>query len=251
MLKAVLVDDEPLSLDALELVLDRNEDVEVIGKYSDPVEALKNIEKLRPELVFLDIQMPEIDGLSAAREIINMGLDTHIIFATVFEQYALKAFDMDAADYVMKPFSESRIRLTVNRVIKRMQSRRIIECPMHTLVKENSTRNIMNKIPAWKENSIVLIDPEAIAYFSMNEKKVIVHTRENAYESKYSLAELEDRLESKGFLRCHKSFLVNTDYIDKIVPWFNSTYMIKLKHVTEQIPVSRHYTKQLKEILHI
>jgi len=251
MLKAVLVDDELLSLDALESVLDKNEDVEIIGKYTDPVEALESIKSLRPELVFLDIQMPELDGLSVAQEIINMGLDTHVIFVTVFDQYALKAFDMNAADYIVKPFSENRLRLTVSRIIKRVQNKQVSVCPMNSLIKHNLSRHIINKIPVWKENSIVLIDPEKITYFSMNEKKVIVHTKDNTYTSNSSLTELEKKLENEGFFRCHKSFLVNTDYIEKIVPWFNSTYMIRLKHSTEQISVSRYYTKQLKGILHI
>lgn len=251
MLKAVLVDDEPLSLDALEFVLDRNEEVEIIGKFTDPLKALENIRRLRPELVFLDIRMPELDGFSVAQEIMNMGLDTHIIFATVFEQYAAKAFDMDAADYVVKPFSENRLRTTVNRIIKRMGSEKAPECPINAMVKHNMSRYVINKIPVWKENSIVLLDPDAILYFSTDEKRVIVHTRDNTYESNSSLTELEEKLEHKGFFRCHKSFLVNTDHIEKIVPWFNSTYMIRLKPAAEQIPVSRYYTKQLKGILRI
>lgn len=251
MLKAVLVDDEPLSLEALEFVLDKNEDIEIIGKYKDPMEALENIKKSRPELVFLDIEMPDLDGLSAAREIINMGLDTYIVFTTGFEQYALKAFEVDAADYVVKPFSENRLRLTVNRIIKRIQNRQVSQCPINTFAKQNPSIQAIYKIPVWKENSIVLLDPESILFFSMNEKKVIVHTKNTTYESNSTLAELEEKLEDRGFFRCHKSFLVNLDYIARIIPWFNSTYMIKLKVETEQIPVSRYYTKKLKGILQI
>lgn len=249
MLKAVLVDDEPLSLDALEFVLDKNEDVKIIGKYTDPLKALEHIKKSKPELVFLDIKMPELDGFSAAQEIINMGLNTHIIFATVFEQYALKAFEIDAADYVVKPFSEKRLRLTVTRIVKRVQDRQVSACPVSALVKHNFFRQSINKIPVWKENGIVLLDPEAILYFTMDQKRVVAHGKGDTYKSNSSLAELEEKLKSKGFFRCHKSFLINTDHIDKIVPWFNSMYMIKLRQTTEQIPVSRYYTKKLKEML--
>lgn len=251
MLKAVLVDDELLSLDALEFILDKNEDVEIIGRYTNPLEALENIKKSRPDLVFLDVEMPELDGFSAAQEIINMRLDTNIIFATVFEQYALKAFEIDAADYVVKPFSENRLRLTVNRIIKRIQNRQVPKCPINDFVKHNVSRQIINKIPVWKENNIVLLDPETISYFTMNEKKVIVHTKDNTYESNSSLAELEEKLENRGFFRCHKSFLINTDYIAKIIPWFNSTFMIKLLQSNEQLPVSRFYAKKLKGMLRI
>lgn len=249
MLRAVLVDDEPLSLDALEFVLHKNEDIHVIGKYIDPLEALENIKKSRPELIFLDIAMPELDGFSAAQEIINMGFDTNIIFATVFEQHAVKAFEMDAADYVVKPFSENRLRLTVNRIIKRAQNRPAAECPVSTFVKHNLSKQITHKIPVWKENGILLLGPETILYFTMDEKKVIVHTKDDTYDSNSSLADLEERLESKGFFRCHKSFLVNMDYIAKIIPWSNATYLIRLKESNAQIPVSRYYTKKLKAML--
>jgi len=251
MLKAVLVDDEQLSLDALEFVLNKNEDVEVVGKYTDPLEALNNINKVKPELVFLDIEMPELDGFSVAQEIINMGIDTHIIFATVFEQHALRAFEIDAADYVVKPFLESRLRLTVNRIVKRIQTRQVPQSMLRDFVENNPSRQIINKIPVWKENSIVLLDPGKILYFTTDAKKVIVHMKDDTYESNSSLAELEKRLENKGFLRCHKSFLVNMDAIARIVPWFNSTYMIRLKGVPDAIPVSRYYTKKLKSTLSI
>jgi two-component system LytT family response regulator/two-component system response regulator LytT len=249
MLKAVLVDDEPLSLDALEFVLDRNEAIEIIGKYTDPSEALEKVKKSRPDVVFLDVEMPELDGFSAAQEIINMGLGTHIIFATVFEKYALKAFEMDAVDYVVKPFSENRINVTVDRIAKKVQNSQIAECPVNAFVKHNLSGRGINRIAVWRENSIVLLAPEAIIYFTMEEKKVAVHTKDDVYESGSSLAELEEKLENRGFFRCHKSFLINTEYIDKITPWFHSTYMIRLKGIPEQIPVSRYYTKTLKGLL--
>lgn len=250
MLKAVLVDDEPLSLDALEFFLDQNKNVKITGKYTDPLEALDRIKKTRPDLVFLDIEMPELDGFSAAREIINLGLDTHIIFATVFEQYAFKAFEIDAADYILKPFSDKRLRLTVDRIIKRRtETQPAFQCPVSAFVKQHLSRQVINKIPVWKENSIVLLDPETILYFTIDEKKVMVHLKDASYASSSTLAELEEKLESRGFFRCHKSFLINTDYIDRIIPWFNSTYMIRLKEASEQIPVSRSYTKKLKGML--
>jgi len=251
MLKAVLVDDEPLSLDALEFALDKHDEIEIIGKYTDPLEALVNIKKRKPELVFLDIEMPELDGFSAAEEIINMGLDTHIVFATVFQQYALKAFEINAADYIVKPFTETRLKLTVNRIIKNIQSRSSDVASVNTFVKNNLSSRSINKVAVWKENSIVLLDYERIMYFTMDGKRVTVHTKDGNYESSSTLAELEEKLINKGFFRCHKGYLINTDYIAKIIPWFNSTYMLKLKESTEQIPVSRYYAKKLKGLLSI
>ena len=251
MLRAVLVDDEPLSLNELEFALGQNEEIGIIGKYVDPLEALENIKKLKPELVFLDIEMPALDGFSAAQQIVDMGFDTQIIFASAFEQHAVKAFEMDAADYVIKPFSETRLRLTINRISKRINNRQVSQCPANEWIKYNSSQRFINKIPVWKENGIVLLDPETILYFTMDEKKVTVHLKDDSYESNSTLAELEQKLGDRGFFRCHKSFLINLDYIAKIIPWSNSTYLIRLKETTNQIPVSRYYSKKLKEMLSI
>lgn len=251
MLRAVLIDDEPLSLDALEFALDKNENIEIVGKYTNPVDSLKNMTKIKPDLVFLDIKMPELDGISVAREIIGMGLNTYIVFATVFEEYAIRAFEMDAADYIVKPFTESRLNATVSRIIKRMEGCLHPGPSVKDFIRHNLSKQPINKIAVWRENSIILLDPAIILYFSMGGKKVIVHTKDDAYESNSSLAELENRLEEKGFFRCHKSFLINTDHITRIIPWFHSTYVIKLKETAEQIPVSRYYTKKLKGILNI
>lgn len=251
MLKAVLVDDEPLSLDALANALAKNENVEIVGMYTDPLEALQRIKAAKPEVVFLDIEMPELDGFSAAQEVINMGFNTHIVFATVFEQYALKAFEINAADYVVKPFFANRLELTIDRILKKLENNRNFQREINAFVKYKLARQTIGKIAVWWENSILLLDPETIVYFTMNEKKVNVHTERGSYESSSSLAELEERLENKGFFRCHKSFLVNSNYIEKIIPWFNSTYMIKIKQSPEQIPVSRLYAKKLKGMLRI
>lgn len=251
MLRAVLVDDEPLSLEALEFALAKYEEIEIIGKFTDPLKALSNIKKSKPELVFLDIEMPEFDGFSAAREIISLGLGTHIVFATVYEQYALKAFEIDATDYVVKPFSETRLKITVNRILKRLETSQGNSPTVQALVQHNLSGQIINKIPVWSENSIVLLDPAMIQYFTLAEKKVMVHTLENTYESNSTLVELEKKLENKGFFRCHKSFLINTDYIEKIIPWVHSTYQIILKEKAGQIPVSRYYTKKLREMLNL
>ena len=125
--------------------------------------------------------MPELDGFSAAQEIIGMGLDTHIISATVFEQYALKAFEINAVDYLVKPFTENRVRLTVDRIVRRQQKGQVSECPANALVKHHLSRQGINKIPVWKENGIVLLNPELILYFATDQKKVVVHTKDDTY----------------------------------------------------------------------
>lgn len=110
---------------------------------------------------------------------------------------------------------------------------------------------VIDKIAVWKENSIVLIDLSVILYFTASKKKVAVHTKDGIFESNSSLECLEIRLSDRGFFRCHRSFIINMEHVDQIVPWFNSTYMMKLKTTPEQIPVGRHYTRKLRDLLNI
>ncbi|MDQ7094464.1 LytTR family DNA-binding domain-containing protein [Desulfosporosinus sp. PR] len=112
-------------------------------------------------------------------------------------------------------------------------------------------RQVIDQIAVWKENSIVLIDPAMILYFTMDKKRVLIYTNYGIFESNNSLEYLEGRLSNRGFFRCHKSFVINMDHVDKIVPWFNSTYLVNLKAAAEPIPVSRHYAKRLRSLLNI
>lgn len=251
MLKTVLVDDEILSLEALEFILNKNENIEIVGKYLSPLEALENIKKIKPDLIFLDIEMPELDGFSVAQELVNMRLNIHIVFATVYEYYALKAFEVNASDYVVKPFSERRLKSTVDRILKKFEDHRINEKLTNDFLKYNISKQSINKIAVWNENNIVLLDPESILYLTVEEKKVVIYTKDGCYESNSSLAELEEKLAHKGFFRSHKSFLINTGHIERIIPWFNSTFMIEITHSKVQIPVSRLYTKKLKRMFGI
>ena len=114
---------------------------------------------------------------------------------------------------------------------------------------KNYSRGLFSKVAVWKENAIVLLDPSAILYFTVLNKKVMVHTGNDTYESGSSLEELEQLLCGSGFFRSHKSFIVNMEYVERIVPWFNSTYMMNLKATPEKIPVSRSYIKKLRSLL--
>lgn len=116
---------------------------------------------------------------------------------------------------------------------------------------QNYTYRMVSKLAVWKENAIILLDLPDILYLTVVEKRVVVHTADGTYESGSTLNILERRLYPQGFFRSHKSFVVNMDYVEKIVPWFNSTYMMKLKGESEQIPVSRHYIKGLRSLLDI
>lgn len=116
---------------------------------------------------------------------------------------------------------------------------------------QEDKRQVLNKIAVWKDNGIILLEPSTILYFTVVKKRVVAYTKEGTFECNGTLEDLEGKLFNRGFFRCHRSFIINMDFVDRIMPWFNSTYMMKLKSDTEQIPVSRHYTKQLRSMLSI
>lgn len=252
MLRVVLVDDEKLSLDELSFILSKNEEIEIIGKYFDPLTALESIKKNKPEVVFLDIEMPEIDGFTLAEEICKMDFPVSIVFATVFDKYAIRAFELNAIDYVLKPFSEKRLELTMNKINERYNCNKSIPVfNYNDILSEQASIRRMKKLPLWKDECIFLVDPEDILYCTVLNKEVFVLTKDCTFTTQYTLNQLGIKLSNHNFFRSHKSYLVNLDKIYKIVPWFNSTFVLKIEDWKEEVPVSRHYVKDFKKILNM
>ncbi|WP_298846666.1 LytR/AlgR family response regulator transcription factor [Clostridium sp.] len=250
MLRVVLVDDEQLSLDELSFILGKKRELEIIGKFLSPLTALEFIKESKPEIVFLDIEMPEIDGLTLASEIGKLDFSVSIVFATVFDKYAIKAFEINAIDYVLKPFSEKRLALTMDRIEEKFN------CSKNTLLGQGSLlekiSNVgMVKLPVWKAECIFLVHPRDILYCTVVNKEVFVFTRKATYTAHCTLNQLENKLINQNFFRSHKSYLVNLDNIYKIVPWFNSTFVLQIENWKEEVPVSRHYVKEFKRLLNM
>lgn len=250
MLRVVLVDDEQLSLDELSFILSKMSEIEIIGKFLNPLTALEFIKKSKPEIVFLDIEMPEIDGLTLAEKICKLDFSVSIVFATVFDKYAIRAFEINAIDYVLKPFSEKRLALTMDKIDERYNSNKNIR-----LEQGMSLEKILNvgmvKLPLWKEECIFLVHPRDILYCTVLNKEVFVFTRKATYTTHYTLNQLGNKLINQNFFRSHKSYLVNLDRIYKIVPWFNSTFVLQIEDWEEEVPVSRHYVKEFRRILNM
>ena len=243
MLRVVLVDDEKLSLDELSFILSKNSEIEIIGKFESPLIALEFIKKYRPEVVFLDIEMPEIDGFTLAKEINKFDFNVSIVFATVFDKYAINAFEMSATDYVLKPFSEKRLQLTMNKINEKYNNNNILQ-------KEKINEGMV-KLPLWKDECIYLVHPQNILYCTVLNKEVFVFTRDTTFTTHDTLNQLGNRLINHNFFRSHKSYLVNLDRIYKIVPWFNSTFVLQIEGLKEEVPVSRHYVKNFKKLLNM
>jgi two-component system, LytTR family, response regulator LytT len=261
-LRAVLVDDEQLARDELGYLLGEVGGVEVIGQAGNGVEALTTIERLQPDVVFLDVQMPGLTGFEVARRMLDRQAASHIIFVTAYDQHAIEAFEVNAVDYLLKPVDPSRLELAVQRARRRIQFDRpagittaaagaahdqlekLIE-----LVAERQSRRERLAIKVGER--FLLVQAEEIIYASLADENITVVTGQHAGTSNYrTLDELHARLDPSVFWRVHRSHLVNINKIKEIVPWFSRNYILRMKdEKATEIPVSRTQTRRLREYL--
>lgn len=240
MLRAFIVDDEPLARDELKYLLLRSKQVEIVGEADCKEDALEQIRALRPDVVFLDIELAEDNGLELAKQLLPLNPTPVIVFATAYDEYALRSFELDAVDYILKPFNEKRIQQTLEKVHR-----------MHRVPEDTSQATLSpiqsGKIAVLLDERIVLIDCQKIAYLGSCEGKCAIKTLEREYKVCESLTMLEKKLNSDQFIRVHRGFIVNIDHITEIQPWFNSTYNLIMKEGSS-IPVSRTYVKDLRNL---
>ncbi|PFM10667.1 DNA-binding response regulator [Bacillus cereus] len=246
MLKVLVVDDEMLARDELKYLLERTEEVEIIGEADCVEDALEELMKNKPDIVFLDIQLSDDNGFEIANILKKMKNPPAIVFATAYDQYALQAFEVDALDYILKPFDEERIVQTLKKYKKQKQ----IKLETKQEVKSVDVTTEMHKLALPIEESIVLVNIEDIIYVGLVDGKVTVKTTRETYVTHDTLVILEKKLPQASFMRVHRSFVANINHITEIQPWFNSTYNLIMKEGSK-VPVSRTYAKELKKLLRI
>ena len=259
-LRAVVVDDEQLARDELSYLLSQIGAVEIVGQAGNGLEALTAIDRLRPDVVFLDVQMPGLTGFEVARRLLEASVTTHIIFVTAFDQHAIEAFEVNAVDYLLKPVEQARLELAVDRAKRRISVDRVIDSDaagvntaqlekIVQLVAERQSRRERLAIKVGER--FVLVQAEDVVYASLRDDGIAVVTDQQAGTSNYrTLDELQDRLDSTVFWRVHRSHLVNINKIKEIVPWFSRNYILRMKDPkSTEIPVSRMQTKRLREYL--
>ena len=249
-MKVFLIDDEPMALENLKYVISQFEGIDILGAYTDPLDALQRLEELKPDAIFLDIEMPQVNGFTVAEEMRRILPDISLVFITGFDEYAVKAFEVNAIDYVLKPVSKRRVERTIYRLMKGYSGNR-----QDSLEKKDDKvltpllKRYDKKIIAWKGDKILLLNPSQVLYLCADEGNVCVITRDGSFKVRGTLGYWEKRLSQLDFFRCHRAFLVNIDKIETILPMFNNTYQIKLVNCPDNIPVSRRYAKRLKHIL--
>lgn len=247
MIRILIVDDEAPARDELRFLLERIPEIQIVDVAKNGKEALSKIEDTKPDVVFLDIQMPDMTGLSVCREL-TLRLQPEeiplIVFATAYDQHALEAFEVNAIDYILKPFDEERLKSTMEK-IKRLLNNPNSE-PLNRILSllEKPKRA---KLPVEENERIVLLDPQEIVYCSICGRQVFIQTKSRDYTANYNLGELEQRL---GFLRTHKSYLVNPEMVREIIPWFNGAYNLVMQDEKKTcVPVSRTYLKEVRHSL--
>ena len=257
-IRTVIIDDEVPARDELVYLLSLFSDIEIVGQEGSAGRGIETIKKVRPDLVFQDIQMPGKDGLHVVREI----LSTHsapplFVFATAFDRYALQAFEENAVDYLLKPISKDRmtkclerVRSLLNKDRKDYSVRRELECLMSRLDRKDDPV----RIPVEYKGRVKLVAPEEVAFFSMEDRKVTAHLKAGTLPlyGQTSIDGLEQKLTGHPFFRAHRAFLVNMCHIDQFSPWFNGKYLLTMSDADRsEVVVSKGRVKEFKERLGI
>ena len=229
--------------------------IEVIGTAGNGLEALESVKSETPDLIFMDVQMPGLDGLSAAKKVINTGGDSpHFVFATAYDQYAIEAFEVNAVDYLLKPVEKVRLTESIERAKKRLESPQSPDYLEQLLNRtETLTKLSPNKIVIKNANRMLLVDAQDVIYAFTQDGLIRVVTNQVEGQSSYkTLEELQTVLIAPDFWRAHRSYLVNVNKIQEVIPWFKSTYQLRMSDRNQtEIPVSRAQTKRLRELFKI
>ena len=254
-INTIIVDGEKPARDELAFLLKGFPEINVIGQGKNGVEAVSLIKEHTPDLVFLDVKMPGLDGFGVLKKIVERKMKMpHVVFATAFDQYAVQAFDVNAVDYVLKPFDKARIAKAIARARKMLETQTSATERLEQLVsqlgaaKQNSSPPV--KVLIKSQQRLLLVSAEDLIWASIDGGMISVMGREVEGTSNYrTLEELAEALDSESFWKPHRSFLVNIHYIKEVVPWFNATYMLKMDDKKQtQIPVGRSQVKRMREL---
>lgn len=243
-MRTLIVDDEKLARERLHGFLAPMDDVEVVGEARNGPEALELIARERPDLVFLDVQMPGMSGFDVIREL--DGEVPHVVFATAHDDHAIKAFEVDAVDYLLKPFGRPRGEDAVARV--RQRSSADAAARLDTLLgRLDGDERRLRRIPVHAGRRILLVSPEDVRWFGVEHRLLYAHLADRAHMTNFTLRELEERLDPATFFRAHKATLVNLGHVAAIVPWFGGRVKLAMDDAAKsEVVVSRAQARALR-----
>lgn len=239
MLTCVIVEDEFPAREELKYFLPKHKEISLEKEFENPIDSLKYLQENKVDVVFLDINMPELDGMSLGKILTKLNPNIKIIFITAYRDYAAEAFEIKAFDYLLKPYSEKRITEVLNNL---------------TMIKDNSpTKEVekINKVTVFLDEKMVVLSLDEIYYIEVSEKESLVYTQNEIYTSKLKISKWEEILPKNKFYRTHRAYIVNLDKIKEVEPWFNGTFVLKIQDLKFKVPVSRNNIKEFKELLSI
>lgn len=257
-INTVIVDDERPARDELAYLLKSFPDINVVAQGKNGLDAIALIREHDPDLVFLDVEMPGLDGIGVIKRLVERRMRLpQIVFATAYDHYAVQAFEVNAIDYVLKPFDKGRIAKAVQRAKKSMHAQASPVDRLETLMGQLGAHAAPRptaqpvKLLVKSQSRMILIDAEDMIYASIQDGSITIFGREVEGVSNYrTVEELMETLDPAVFWRPHRSYLVNINHIKEVVPWFKSTFMLKMNDKrSSEIPVSRAQTKRLRELL--
>ena len=275
-ISALIIDDEQLARDELAYLLESATDIDVVAQGANGIEAVELIEEHHPDLVFLDVQMPGLDGFAVIQRV----MDRHrklkdsdswslpqFVFATAYDQYAVRAFDVNAVDYLLKPFDRVRVEKALERVRTRMTNGAAkngggespiesqLDALLHLLKNPQGAGRAAQpaKLIVQAGSRLLLVDQAEICFAEIDDGVIRVVTQQFEGQSKCrTIEELLEQLDAAVFWRAHRSFVVNINQIREVVPWFKSTYQLRMNDKKQtEIPVSRAQTKRLRELFNL
>ena len=258
-LRVLVVDDEQLAREELCFLLEQGGGVEIIGQAPDGVAGLRAAGELKPDLLFLDVQMPGLTGFEVARRLVEADVKLQLVFVTAFDQYAVDAFTVNAVDYLLKPVDADRLEQTLERVRARLGSMEAAKAPLspedleRVIEAVQARQGRKDQLAIRAGDKFVLVQADEVVHASLENESIVVVTNSVSGTSNYrTLDELQARLDPAVFWRVHRSHLVNITKIKEIVPWFSRNYLLKMKDPkATEIPVSRSQTRRLREYLQL
>jgi two-component system, LytTR family, response regulator len=250
MIRVLMTDDEPVALRRMRRLLRAADDVDIVGECGDGASAVEAIRELKPDVVLLDVQMPELDGFGVVQA---LGAETlpAIIFVTAYDRYALRAFDVHALDYVLKPVDQGRLLLAIDRARTRIATHRhqTMDARMVALLEDlTAQRRYLTRLPVRSERGVRVIDLVDVEWISASDNYVTLHAAGREYLLRDTMTRLERQLNPTHFVRIHRSTIVQVDRIHELLPAFHGDYTIVLKDGT-RLTLTRGYRPKVEEAL--
>lgn len=253
-MRCIIVEDEIPAAEELSYIISKHDSIEIEGIAHDGENGMKLIRDKKPDAVFMDINMPLQNGIKLATKVKELDSSIEIIFVTAYEEYAIKAFEVNALDYILKPFDEKRISITISRLEAKWKSKKKDSEELPNIINEiinkiDKEEKLVKKIPCERNGKIILVDTKDIYFCYIEDEKTYIKTKDDSFLVGYTLYQIEEKT---NFFRAHRSYLVNMDNIKELYSWFNGTYKLVMNDLQKtEVPISRNNVKKLKELLGI